>query len=177
MRNVFDEAFDLVMKDEGGYVNDPDDHGGATKYGVTIGTLKTWLGHEATVEDVQAIDVKTAKQIYRFLYWDALKLDSIKSPSVAIAMMNTCVLYGVGTTARLAQVSANCLGSFLTIDGHVGPITADAINRYESKKFLSVFVAQIFERINDLVMADPVKSKYRTGWTARATRLLSLKDS
>lgn len=177
MRNIFDKAFELLMKDEGGYVNDPDDHGGATKYGVTIGTLKTWFGHEATIEDVRALDEKTAKQIYRFLYWDVLKLDSINSPSIAIAMMNTCVLYGVGTTARMAQLSAHNLGHAVVVDGKIGPLTAKAINACESKKFLNIFVAQIFNRINDLVLADPVKSKYRTGWTSRATRLLTLKDS
>jgi len=46
MQTVRQIAEEIVAR-EGGYVNDPDDPGGATKYGVTIGTMRR-LGLDLT---------------------------------------------------------------------------------------------------------------------------------
>ncbi|MGR3467190.1 MAG: glycosyl hydrolase 108 family protein, partial [Shimia sp.] len=59
MQSVKDIAREIVAR-EGGYVNDPDDPGGATKFGVTIGTMRR-LGLDLTGDgrvsraDVQAL--------------------------------------------------------------------------------------------------------------------------
>ncbi|OYX41814.1 MAG: peptidoglycan-binding protein [Rhodobacterales bacterium 32-67-9] len=52
MQTVADIAREIVAR-EGGYVNDPDDPGGATKYGVTIGTMRR-LGLDLTGDGEQA---------------------------------------------------------------------------------------------------------------------------
>jgi len=33
-KSLYDQAFDVLMKSEGGYINHPSDPGGETKYGI-----------------------------------------------------------------------------------------------------------------------------------------------
>ena len=57
-----------IVRREGGFVNDPDDPGGATKYGVTIHTLRALRG-PATVADVQALTEAEAIVIFKSQYF------------------------------------------------------------------------------------------------------------
>ncbi len=63
--STFERALPLVLKHEGGWSDDPNDPGGATKLGVTIGTLSLWLGRPATKTEVKALTVATVAPIYR----------------------------------------------------------------------------------------------------------------
>ena len=57
MRTVREITEEIIAR-EGGYVNDPDDPGGATKYGVTLGTMRR-LGLDLDRDgQVTAADVK-----------------------------------------------------------------------------------------------------------------------
>ncbi|HQY43353.1 MAG TPA: glycosyl hydrolase 108 family protein, partial [Paracoccaceae bacterium] len=78
MKSVTDIAREIVTR-EGGFVNDPDDPGGATKYGVTLGTLKR-LGIDLTndrrtdIADVKALTRDRAVQIFVEDYFIRKKL-------------------------------------------------------------------------------------------------------
>ena len=58
-----------IVRREGGFVNDPDDPGGATKYGVTIHTLRALRGR-ATVDDVKALTEAEAVEIFKGQYFE-----------------------------------------------------------------------------------------------------------
>ncbi len=61
MQSVDEIAREIVRR-EGGYVNDPDDPGGATKYGVTIHTMRR-LGLDLTQDGrIDAHDVKALSE-------------------------------------------------------------------------------------------------------------------
>ncbi len=68
MKTVTQIAAEIVAR-EGGYVNDPDDPGGATNYGVTLATLQR-LGIDKTgdgrvdVADVRALTRADAERIF-----------------------------------------------------------------------------------------------------------------
>jgi lysozyme family protein len=74
MQSVIQIAETIVAR-EGGYVNDPDDPGGATKYGVTIGTMRR-LGLDLTgdgrvsVADVRALSRDQAVDIFITHYFE-----------------------------------------------------------------------------------------------------------
>ena len=63
-----------IVRREGGFVNDPDDPGGATKYGVTIHTLRALRGR-ATVDDVKALTEAEAVEIFKGQYFERPKIN------------------------------------------------------------------------------------------------------
>ena len=95
----FPEALRLVLKHEGGYVDHPQDPGGATNKGITIGTLSDWLKRPASKAEVRNISDATVAAIYRKNYWDAMNADSLPS-GVDYAVFDYAVNSGVGR-ARL----------------------------------------------------------------------------
>ncbi|WP_106159876.1 holin-associated N-acetylmuramidase [Hasllibacter halocynthiae] len=124
-------ARDIVRR-EGGFVDDPDDPGGATKHGVTVGTLRR-LGLDLTgdgrvgVADVRAMTPERAAAIFVREYHDrpgiALLPEALR-PSVFDFYVNA------GSAAvRVLQELLTEMGEPLVVDGIIGPLTAGAAHR------------------------------------------------
>jgi lysozyme family protein len=62
-------AIELTFGHEGGYVNNPKDPGGPTKYGITLGTLEAHRGQVCTAADVKALTIDEAAEILDKGYW------------------------------------------------------------------------------------------------------------
>ena len=92
MRHINDIAQD-IFKAEGGFANDPDDPGGATKYGVTLKTLKR-LGHDLNqdgrvdIADLKQLSSTQAVQIFVQDYFISLKL--ISCPTCCMPLCLIC---------------------------------------------------------------------------------------
>ena len=129
MHSIESIAADIVRR-EGGYVNDPDDPGGATNHGVTIGTMQR-LGLDLTGDgkvdaaDVRRLDAGQAADIYLRHYFREPKLDLLPEalqPSVFDMQVNA------GTNAvRILQRLMASFGLSLKDDGVIGPVTARAV--------------------------------------------------
>lgn len=66
VKSHFDKCFDLLMHHEGGYANNPADPGGETNYGITK-KVAVDFGY---IGEMKNLDVETAKDIYKHLYWN-----------------------------------------------------------------------------------------------------------
>jgi lysozyme family protein len=73
---LFEKAFKILIDLEGGYVDDPNDRGGKTKYGITTFTYNNWyldLVNRGVEEGwpvrVKDISIEQAKEIYWKQYW------------------------------------------------------------------------------------------------------------
>jgi lysozyme family protein len=113
----FDRCLAEVLRLEGGYVDDPRDPGGATKYGVTRAVLSEALGRAASAQDVAALTQGEAADIYRRRYWATTACAGLP-PGLDLLAFDMAVNMGPGTAARLLQAA---LG--VTPDGLVGPRT------------------------------------------------------
>jgi lysozyme family protein len=131
MRSVESIAAEIVRR-EGGYVNDPDDPGGATKHGVTLGTMKS-LGLDVTgdgkvdVADVKALTPGQAADVYVRHYFRGPKLNLLPEalqPSVFDMQVNAGI-----NAVRILQRLMAAFGLPLADDGIVGPITARTVAR------------------------------------------------
>jgi lysozyme family protein len=96
MKDNFDKIMTIIFTFEGGYVNDPDDPGGETKYGISKKAFPK--------EDIKALTKERAKEIYHKLYWDAIKGDDLPD-RIDACMMDTAVNTGVGRAVVLAKDS------------------------------------------------------------------------
>lgn len=102
MRSNFAEVMPYIFREEGGYVDNPKDPGGATNMGVTQGTLSGWLGHAASREEVKNLSKDTAMEIYRKQYWDKIDGDHLPS-GVDYAMLDFAVNSGTAHAIKMLQ--------------------------------------------------------------------------
>lgn len=92
---TFDKALYFVLKWEGGYVNNPNDKGGATNKGITQATYNNWLrSQNKTTKDVRNITDSEVKKIYYNNYWLKAGCDKM-TEKFAIICFDTAVNMGV----------------------------------------------------------------------------------
>ena len=127
MHTVESLARDIVRR-EGGFVNDPDDPGGATNFGVTLATLRSLrqdLGGGAVgVEDLRALTAEEAVAIYVRHYYETPRLDLLPEPLRA-SVFDMQVNAGANAVKILQRLLA-ALGLPTRDDGVIGPGTARA---------------------------------------------------
>lgn len=174
MNPIFAFALSYLFIDEGGYTNDPDDSGGPTKWGITLKDLETFLGQSATAADVESMTKDLAGEIYSKLYWLPMNLENLTNEAIATAVLDTCVLFGMGTGMIMAQKALNEFGQKLDVDGINGSKTQASLNSAQPSQFIPAFKDQILARIEAIVEEVPKDEKFRAGWTNRANRLLTL---
>ena len=173
--DIFESAVDYVLRNEGGFVNDPADAGKATNYEITEATLSDWLGREATDDEVRALDLRTAKHIYRVLYWNPLFLYDVTSQPIATCVMDAGVLFGTQASARCAQLAlASGYASAPDVDGVMGPETVAALNTVDPSGFVAAFKQALVTRVAQIVAAHPGDQRFRAGWLDRVQRYSAL---
>jgi lysozyme family protein len=114
--------FEVGSAPDGGYVNDPNDPGGETKYGIA-------KRYNPDL-DIKNLTVQQAMDVYYKRYWKPLQLDAIASGRISAEIFDTAVNGGVGTAAQIAQGALILLGRNVALDAKMGPKTIEAINEY-----------------------------------------------
>lgn len=109
--DAFDYACGMVLLFEGGYVNDPRDAGGETKYGISRRAYPD--------VDIAGLTVAEARRIYRRDYWDLRGLGVLPG-GIAIALMDAFVTGGHPVRWMQAAVGVKQ-------DGLIGPVTLKAV--------------------------------------------------
>lgn len=132
----FSECLPLILAHEGGYVDDPQDNGGATNLGITIGTLGQWLGHPATKAQVKALTKESVAPIYERNYWRAAGCDRLPA-GVDYVVFDMAVLNGVNRTARWLQEVVG-----VTVDRVIGPKTIAAAQAVGAKPLIEKLTAK-----------------------------------
>ncbi|CAI3160551.1 glycosyl hydrolase 108 family protein [Acinetobacter baumannii 1598530] len=104
-----EQYLDDLIKREGGYVNNPVDRGGATKYGITEAVARE-NGYKGNMKDLP-LDV--AKAIYKKQYWTASRFDQVNTLSSAVAeeLLDTGVNCGINFAKPLLQRALNLLNN------------------------------------------------------------------
>lgn len=160
-----------ILKWEGGFVNDPDDSGGATNKGVTI---KTWkqVGYDKDGDgdiDVKDLKLLTVNDVIKVVlkphYWDRWKADEIVSQSVA----NICVDWvwasgkpGITRVQKLLGVKQ---------DGVVGPKTLAALNSRSPLQLFGAIKQERIKFIDEICIKNPKNLKFKKGWLNRLNDL------
>ena len=185
MKSVNEIAKEIIAR-EGGYVNDPSDPGGATNYGVTLGTLQR-LGLDlnrdggVTTRDLRLISPDQAAEIYVSQYFRAPKLDQL--PAELQASVFDMQVNAGANAIRILQELLGRMGHPVAVDGVLGPQTiaaAQAAAAREPQLFVDAYGIARRNYYYDLADRRPASRKYATtragtkgGWILRAEEFIS----
>lgn len=188
----FEQAFQITLGHEGGYVFDPDDAGGETYKGVArryhpgwpgwalIDRIKQQAENKRQLNKLLGEDNELQQQIgafYKQHYWDRFQGDAIATQELAEELFDTGVNMGVHRAVRFLQEGLNLLNrnekSYNDIleDGKSGPGTLAALNSYLAKdppehlmKIMNILQGMHYI---EYMRKSPTQEKYARGWLKR----------
>jgi lysozyme family protein len=145
-----------TIKKEGGYVNDPHDSGGETKYGIS---KRSW-----PQVDIAKLTVWDAFKIYKQWYADPLRIKEIDNPRIGWKIFDVGVNAGLVRAVKLAQEVTGA-----EVDGIMGPQTIHAINETDEATFFMHFIPALEAFYADIVERNPTQQKFMRQWLVRAS--------
>ncbi len=159
----------FILKWEGGFVNDPDDAGGATYKGVTYETYKAYCRKKGypvpTVSMLAKMPQAHWEEIFKTMYWDRWRADEIKSQSIANILVDwvwASGAWGIRKPQELVGVLP---------DGIVGAKTLAAVNSKNPQELFEQIKAMRVQFIDDICRRRPANKKFKRGWLNRINDL------
>ena len=147
--SYFDDCFDKLISHEGGYVNNPSDPGGETRYGISKRAYPNL--------DIKRLTLVDARTLYKRDSWDRARCDQLPR-GVAFDVFDTAVNSGIGQAIRLLQRAAG-----VADDGAVGPMTMAAVLRLDPEVVQARFNGHRLEFMTKLSTFDV----FGRGWARR----------
>ncbi len=159
-------ALAFTLNEEGGYVDEPDDRGGATNHGVT---QKTYDAYRKTLNlaprNVRDISHQEVAGLYQQLFWRPARCDALAAP-LGVCHFDWAVNHGVPGAIRTLQGSLS-----VPVDGVFGPATCAAAGTAEPMPTVGRYLELRRTWYLSYVKADPKQAKFLPGWLARVERL------
>jgi lysozyme family protein/LysM repeat protein len=174
----FHKISKIILRHEGGYVDDPTDKGGKTNMGIAWKTWLTYaksdLGLEPTTSNLKNITSEQAEIIYRKRYWEPKGFCKVVNDKVGLMIYDWTITSG-GAGKEVQKLLTNEFKKDVgIIDGAIGSKTIQAVNNVENQKLLLERIAAIRrEYYHMLVKNRPKNSKYIKGWLNRVESCLN----
>ena len=133
MQSNWLNAFALMLKSEGGYVNNPADPGGMTNLGVTKATWENWVGRESDEAEMRGLIPEKVEPLYKKKYWDAVRSDELPV-GLDYLLFDFAVNAGAGRAIKTLQTAVG-----VTPDGGFGPMTMAAVQAVDPVELIERF--------------------------------------
>jgi lysozyme family protein len=133
MISNWQKSFELMLKSEGGYVNNPADPGGMTNLGVTKATWENWVGRESDEAEMRGLTPEKVEPLYKKKYWDAVRADELPV-GLDYLMFDFGVNAGPGRAIKVMQSAVG-----VTPDGGFGPLTLAAVQAIDPVELIEKF--------------------------------------
>jgi len=165
MIDNWNKSFELMLKSEGGFSDDPRDNGnklpdgrpGSTMLGVTQYNWEHWTGHQVTHAQMKKLTPADVKPFYKKKFWDACRCNDMPK-GIDYLVFDFAVNAGVGRGAKTLQSAVGA-----TPDGAIGPLTLAAVSKFNSTELVNKFTDEKVAWYKSL--KNP---KYEQGWLNRA---------
>jgi lysozyme family protein len=151
---TFNEAFEKLIGHEGGYVNDPRDPGGETKYGIS---RRSYPG-----EIIRTMTLERAKEIYLRDYWGRAGCDAVPV-DVRFDLFDMAVNSGVSAAIKTLQRTVGAAD-----DGVLGPATLQALQSMPTMRVVMRFNGARLQFMSAL----PTWPAFGRGWANRIAQNL-----
>ena len=170
----FNLAVEYVLENEGGLVDDKDDSGKITNFGITLATLSAFRRAPASPDDIRHLTKEQAINIYYFMYYDRLKLSLIERNNIVTALLDVAV--NMGVSEAITIMKKTLISLFYDVDDEgIDKKTLASLNEVSQEQFVDRFEIYVMNHYNDIVLKNPKDAKFLRGWSRRAMRLLTLK--
>jgi len=157
----FPACLTFTLREEGGFVDDPRDPGGATNMGITLATLRLWRGDPGLGADaLRALTREAAAGIYGARYWNRLRCDGLPA-GVNLMVFDFGVNAGTGRAALQLQEAVGTAA-----DGFIGAVTLGFAGREDPAALVECLAA----RQEAHYRALPGFATFGRGWLARTAR-------
>lgn len=172
---IFDFCMKHILEVEGGFSNNPNDRGGPTNFGITLGTLAAFRGKQVTIEELKNIKPDEVRDVYFKLFWQKFNLSLVKDTHMACIIFDQVVNRRAEAAIITLQTALNSeFGANLIVDGVLGLKTADAINKNDVYSLGMQFVKETQRFYVKLIKANPSQFEFMFTWMSRTWRLLDL---
>ena len=169
----FEPAFAETMKREGGYANDPADHGGETYRGISRNNWRGWDGWPDIDRLKQQKDFPSCldrnadlqgrvKLFYKRNFWTPV-MDEIANQALVNWLFDKGVNMGVQRAYKLMQRALH-----VDEDGVIGPQTRAQIKQADPVELLAACRIEAKRFYTNLALKDPSQTRFLNGWLARA---------
>jgi len=171
-----DEIIDSIFEREKGYVDNPADGGGPTNFGVTLETLAHYRGLPVSADDMRALTMGEARQIYREEYLHGPRIDLITNEALRMVVLDAAVNHGPRTAIRMLQRALR-----VKDDGVIGDVTLAALPHLDQRRVAIFALAERAEFYGRLVSHDltdrdkdgvPDNTEFDSGWMNRLGGLM-----
>ena len=156
----FDQAFDILLKHEGGFSDHSADPGGKTRYGITEAVARE-AGYRG---DMRELPVDLAKRIYKSRYWGAVRAEELPE-AIRYAVFDAAVNSGPRQAIRWLQRAVG-----VKDDGIIGPQTLAAVRTADPERLLRRLLSQRLRFMTNL----PNWGSFSRGWARRIADLMEM---
>jgi lysozyme family protein len=160
---------DIIRREGSEFTNDPNDYGGATKYGITQRAWDDYVAHNpaaAPARSVEALTEPMAREFYQVVH--VLPFSFIVDQDVFALAVDSSVLHGAPHVAHWLQ---SCVG--VASDGRIGPDTRSAVNGAPPAHLYTSLLRTRFIFEARTAANDPSQLKFLAGWIDRSCEFLS----
>jgi lysozyme family protein len=155
------------------FTDDPVDLGGATRYGITLRTLQHYRRQktgnpalEVTVDDVKNLTLGEAFDCGYVVFVVESGLVYILDDAVRLSALDYAFHSGWVPAIKALQTAVG-----VTVDGILGPITADAINRADPMAVVLDICTERQVRMQKLILKRNDQKRFAFGWWSRVTTI------
>lgn len=160
------QALAFTLREEGGYVDNPNDSGGATDHGITQATYDDYRdGQKAQHQDVKLITDAEVEAIYEYMYWNPAKCPFLPS-HLGICHFDWAVNHGISGAIKTLQ---QALG--IEADGIWGPQSAAAVTAAGDLETCRTYNALRRQWYKQRVVEKPSQEEFLAGWLKRVDKL------
>lgn len=153
-----------TLKWEGGYVDHPNDPGGATNKGVTLASFRKYVKPNGTKADLKKLTTDQASAVYYKHYWAPIWGPQLPS-GVDMAVFDYGVNSGPGTAIKVLQRVVGCVA-----DGKVGPKTIACAEKMDAHDVIDAICDRRLASYKTLKNKKTGKALWPTfgkGWARR----------
>ena len=161
----FKKAFNYVLKNEGGYVNNSSDPGGETKYGISQRSYPNL--------NIRQLSLKDAEKIYFCDYWLKGKFEQIPDENVATQLFDLSVNLGIRAMTIVLQRALRSVGINVVEDGLLGFQTLSGVSFSEASILLAAIKSEAAGYYRLIAAKNPQQQKFLQGWLNRAYRQIN----
>jgi lysozyme family protein len=182
----FNTAIEFVLVNEGGFVNDPADSGGATNYGISLIFLRELpeeilkrygffkAANQLDVSDVEHMPRSQAMFIYKQEFWNAAPFNQISDQNLCNYIFDCCVLHGTSNGIKILQ---HALWDYrhsmnaVKADGILGDHTLNILNFISAANLIPCLMAERAGLARLIAATQKKDEVFLNGWLNRCYRI------